>query len=170
MVRKSKILLVYIAAVAGFAIAASAKIEQRRFPALLAGLTPLRLPLNASTRTNVHESFQAVRTERHYVARILPVPTGTPDLDDTVRREEKALLSREEASVFDVEWRIVEGSTVIGQGSGRQKPTAVFWGDSSRGFVLGQFHLNGPVAYGFGVVGAVLLVFGLFLSRRKQTP
>lgn len=210
---KLKIVLVYIAAATALAIAASARIEQWRHPSLLAGLTPMRLPLKASSGSEVHAAFQATWNEPHYVALVFTAATDYPDIDRTISLAEQALLSREDAPVFDIQWRAVEGSTVIGQGSGHQKPAAVIGGGSRRGLVLGQFparagrlyqveaslgpdfercfsaspvlevgvfsatpsvgpawgrDLSAPVAYCFGLVGVVFLVFGIVLSTRKQ--
>jgi len=137
--KKLKIVLLYIAAAAASGIAASAKVEQWRYPTLLAGLTPLRLPLEASAGSELRSRFQVTWNEPHYVALVFPATTGNPDIDRTINLAAHSPLSREDAPVFDIQWRVVEGSTVIGQGSGNQMPTAVFGGGFSRGLVFGQF-------------------------------
>ncbi len=122
-----------------FAAAASAKVEQWRYPTLLAGLTPLRVPLAASSGAEVQASSKAIWTEPHYVALVFPATTRDPETEKVLGLARDAVGSLQQAGpLFDFEWRVLEGSAVIGRGSGHQKPLGAF-GGPSLGLQFGVF-------------------------------
>lgn len=132
--------VLYVCAALALAVALSVKLEESQYPALLAGLTPLEVPLSTPPQAGFRAPFTAVWTERHWVALQFPANSGDLNIDLVLKRAEDTIgRVRDEQPKFDFQWRVLEGSTVIGRGSGDQRPTGWFGGSGTRGFEFGDF-------------------------------
>ena len=144
--RRDSIATISLAGVAFtlFAVAVACELEFRRYPTLLAGLTPVQVPLAKGEVTRA--SFEAVWSEPHYLALVFP-----SDQDP----EAASLLSQAASSVgsakvdvipFDFEWRAFEGASEVGRGSGRSRPIGAF-GSGGHGLMFGEFLVHAGRTY-----------------------
>ena len=112
--------------VIALALALSFEVERREYPARLAGLTPLRIPLSQQNEATLRRSFTAAWTEPHYVALVFPNNVGDLELESVIQRAESAVGSTDrDRPQFDFEWRAAEGAIEVGHGSGRVGPTGL---------------------------------------------
>ena len=118
------------------AAAVACELEYRSYPAQLAGLTPLSVPMSASEP--VRASFAAVWSEPHYVALVFPrdVDSETAAL---LRQASDAVGAVKESAVhFDFNWQVHEGALEVGRDEGRARPTGSF-GSLEQGLEFGEF-------------------------------
>ena len=116
--------------------------EFRQYPAKLAGLTPVRVPI--ATNQVLRTSFKAVWSEPHYVALVFPSDVDPESAQLLAQANRSVGAARENPVPFDFDWRAFEGGTEVGQGSGRARPTGAFAlaGASGRqGLGFGEFQV-----------------------------
>jgi hypothetical protein len=102
-----KTIVLGVCGILALAAALSSVVEQRAYPARLAGLVPLRIPLSQQDEANVRTSFTAIWTEPHYVALVFPNNLGDLELESLLQRARSAVSSvrQEDGPQFDFDWR-----------------------------------------------------------------
>jgi len=141
-----KVVIPYAIGALALVVAFLLRVDEARYPALVAGLTPVRVALKASTNPD-RASFTPIWSEPHYVAVVFPLRGAAPDTDAIVDRAQHAVGPNQDAMpAFDFGWRVLEEATVIQEWSSRQKPTGIF-GGPNRGFIFGEFPAHAGHVY-----------------------
>jgi hypothetical protein len=138
--RRKLPIALFVCAVCCFAAALFAAVEARQVSSTLwAGLTPVRIPISLQHRAGLQAEFQAVWTERHYVALEFPRTTEDPVLDNVLNQAVSTIGSSGSRPTFDFDWQVAEGSVLVGSGSGRRGADATFSGSATRTLEFGGF-------------------------------
>jgi len=132
-----KVRVLYLCGALALAAAVLIELDERRYPAMFAGLTPLEVPLSTPLKASLRAPFTAVWTERHEVALVFHADTTDLGVSRILARAELFVTERGEPPNFDFEWRVLEGSKIVGQGPREHRPTGWFGVSGARGYTFG---------------------------------
>jgi len=103
-----KVVIPYAIGALALVVAFLLRVDEARYPALVAGLTPVRVALKASTNPD-RASFTPIWSEPHYVAVVFPLRGAAPDTDAIVDRAQHAVGPNQDAMpAFDFGWRVLK--------------------------------------------------------------
>ncbi len=135
-------------AVLAFTASVDFFVNWSQYQYLLAGLTPLRMPVPDTRGSEFAASFEAVWSEPHYVALVFDARHASPELADLFARAHADVGSLlPQRAAFDFEWRVVDGETVVGRGTGRARVAGESGTERDLGFIFGEVRLRAGRRY-----------------------
>jgi hypothetical protein len=153
-------------AVLAFAAALGFLVDQRSYQRRFRGLTPVHVAVVDTGGSELSASFEAVWSEPHYVALVFRPSQASPELVALMDRARGDVGSvSPQRATFDFVWRILEGETVIGHGTGRDRITGVFDTEGHLGLMFGEVRLRAGRPY-----RVVMTPGGTFASLLSAAP